>query len=182
MPERTHDRTSKIHTRTVEYVRLAPMRRFALSGLVVLVISLGGCGDDDDGNASSSTPTKTDAAALARVADKYMKALVSNDGRAACQTRTPEDRRELARLGGSCAKTFQAIFLTDDGRAAAVAFDGARARASGVEIRGDRARVPIFHPGQDRRVLVLLAQREDGRRWLLVDVPEGEDEAFMRGE
>lgn len=143
------------------------MRRITLAVFSVFAVGLLACGEEDAKRGGTGQTDRNDAEAITRVANKYVNALAAGDGRAACQTRSRAERRGLARLSGSCAKSFEAIEQAGKPGAAGVVFRQARARAAAIEIRGNRARVPIFRPGQERPTVVLKAQREKGR-WLLI--------------
>lgn len=119
--------------------------------------------------ASPRPAPSADAAAIVRVADKYVHGLGTGDFAAACQTRIRAERRQFARLAGSCPAAFRAIRRSPKGRGFGVLAHAA-ARAGTVRVRGDRATVQVFRPGQGQAALTLSLQHAGGR-WLLFDDP-----------
>ena len=80
---------------------------------------------------------------------RYLDAVVEHDWEAACETRSPDERKEFARMAGSCERMYKVLFEdkpTD-------LFDGSE--AGEVRIEGDVAGVDIHQIGQ----------RSPPRRW-----------------
>jgi hypothetical protein len=151
------------------------MRRAAavLAGLVLLAGCGGGKDGDDPGGDDRSEPAAktgadgraSDERQAADVAVEYVRSLVAEDWKAVCATRTEKERRELAKLAGTCESGMRAAFAD---RPVDV-FEGVR--AGDVRIRGDVAAVDLVQPGQKDPAITVSAVRENGR-WLLENVPE----------
>ena len=127
-----------------------------------------GCGSDDNDTRGTTTASpslsseKREAAAISR---RYLEAVVARDWGTACETRTRRERKDLARLGGTCERALAAAF---EGKSVKF-FQGAR--VGDVRIEHDKAGVDIVQPGQTEPVLTLVAVRDAGR-WRLEDVPD----------
>jgi hypothetical protein len=146
---------------------------------ICLAVGLSACGGGDSDQPDAATPS-ADAAAIVRVTDKYVKAFAAKDWRGVCQTRARDERRQFAQLGGSCVGAFKAIEAAGRADAAGDLLRRARARAAAVEVHGSHARVPLYQPGREKPVTTLFAERASGH-WLLVDVPDDEQEKFLDG-
>lgn len=138
----------------------------AIALLAVLAAATAGCGGgDSEQRALAAGDRAADERQAADVAVRYVRALAAHDWEAVCATRSTTERRELARLAGSCEEGMRAAFAN---RPVDVFAD---VRAGDVRVRGDLAAVDLVQPGQRRPALTLAAVRED-RRWLLEDVPD----------
>lgn len=96
---------------------------------------------------------------------RYLDAVVDHDSDAVCETRSRSERKEFARMAGSCERMYKVLFEdkpTD-------LFDGSE--AGEVRIEGDVAGVDIHQSGQEEHVTTLAVVRTDGG-WFLEDVPE----------
>ncbi len=139
----------------------------ALLAICVLIV---GCGSDDaepEAKAESqATPERSaDEQAAADMALRYLDAVVEHDWEAACETRSPDERKEFARMAGSCERMYKVLFEdkpTD-------LFDGSE--AGEVRIEGDVAGVDIHQSGQKEPATTLAVVRTDGG-WYLEDVPD----------
>ncbi len=138
-----------------------------------------GCGGDDEKKSdvapgavapaatsklNEAPSEKQEADPLRRVALKFARAVGTKDYRAACQTRTPAERRALTKAQGSCPAGFAAIAKTEAGKN----FDKlGNAAIIYVEKLGPEANVGV---GDADTALVYerLRARRIGGRWLLV--------------
>lgn len=140
---------------------------------VLLVFAAAGtaaCGSDDDAEAAAGfnrpagtvAPPPADAQALARLADKYLAAIGTQNFRAACQTRTLAEREAFARVAGSCPKAFATVSRTP-GAAELKTLARSRARVAAIGLDGSVARIPLSE-GDDVTITgTLTAKREGGR-------------------
>jgi hypothetical protein len=142
--------------------------------VALLVTALAtGCGGSGGGGASRSVANSRLGATLSRaekapaeLALRYFDAVVAKDWEAACATRSKAERAGMARVAGSCAKGFAALFEDKPVNL----FKGIEARV--VTIRGDTASVEIAQPGQP--TLDKVTAVREGGVWRLEDVPESE--------
>lgn len=163
----------------------------------VACLAVAGCGGDDDdadklpdisdapAQTQAPTPTQADTAppttergAVKRVADQYIEAFASSDERAACRTRTPLERQELAKSAGTCEDGFKAIFSSAAASGAADMFEGSEVPEDRITIRDDRAKMPLVKNGSTQ--LELYGLREGGR-WYVVSIPDGRADAYLAG-
>ena len=86
-----------------------------------------------------------------------------------CVTRASSDRKELARLAGTCEAAMSGSLKDQPVSLFQTAEIGARRR------RGDIIALDVVQPGQTAPVTTLLAAHE-GSEWLLVDLPD--DQSF----
>ena len=127
-----------------------------------------GCGSDEkekDGATAAKASLSPEAQEAATVSLRYLEAVVAEDWEAACETRSQRERKDLARLGGSCERALAAAF---EGKSVKLFAD---ARVGEVRIKSEKAGVDIVQPGQAEPVLTLVAVRDRGR-WRLEDVPD----------
>jgi hypothetical protein len=99
---------------------------------------------------------------VARVAESYYAALAKHDWKAACETRAPTERDELARGGRSCERALKDIM---EGRPGADRFF-AEVEIGDVRVTSDLARAEVVHPSQQEPMTELAAVRENGQ-WFL---------------
>jgi hypothetical protein len=118
----------------------------ALAGL------MSACGDD-----AETSPDGEEEQAAAVVLE-YIDALSARDWAGVCDTRTEQDRRELAITAGSCERAFQLLAKARPGLD--VAFQDAR--TGEVRIEGDVASVDVVQPGQTEPATTITAVRENG--------------------
>ena len=137
--------------------------RLALLGICAL---LAGCGSDDAEPATEAAPS-ADEKAAADVALRYIDAVVDKDWEAVCETRSPSERKEFARMAGSCERMYRVIFKEKP----AELFDGSE--AGEVRIEGDVAGVDIHQSGQRKPATTLAVVRTDGG-WYLEDMSDAE--------
>ena len=124
-----------------------------------VALALGACGS----TTSSSTSTRSgDEAEVARVAESYYTALAKHDWKAACETRAPAERDELARSGRSCERALEDIV---EGRPGADRFF-AEVEIGDVRVTADLARADVVHPRQQEPMTGLTAVRENSQ-WFL---------------
>jgi hypothetical protein len=135
--------------------------RLALLGICAL---LAGCGSDD---AEPAPEPSADEKAAADMALRYLEAVVDKDWEAVCETRSPSERKEFARMAGSCERMYKVIFKDKPTEL----FDGSE--AGEVRIEGDIAGVDIHQSGQKKPVTTLAVVRTDGG-WYLEDTSEAE--------
>ena len=141
---------------------------------VALGLVLAGCSEnavDDSARGVKPSPAAPDLdpaeQEAADVALRYIHAVAEEDWEAACATRTQEERAGMARLGGSCARGFEAIFK---GKPTTIF---ATIEAGDVRIKGDIAGVDLVQPGQTEPAVTLGVVRENGE-WLLEDMDDGD--------
>jgi hypothetical protein len=127
-----------------------------------VALALGACGGSDDEQGPSSSAGTGDEAEVARVAESYYTALAEHDWKAACETRAPTERDELARGGRSCERALEDIFK---GRPGADRFFAA-VEIGDVRVTGDLARAEVVHPSQQEPMTELAAVRENSQ-WFL---------------
>jgi hypothetical protein len=136
----------------------------------VFAVLAWGCGSDGTESearpAEEATPERSaDEAAAAEMAMRYLNAVTERDWETVCQTRSRRERKEFARLGGSCERMYEVIFKDDP----VDLFNGSE--AGDVRIEGDIAGVDIHQPGQKQPATTLAVVRTDGG-WYLEDVPD----------
>ncbi len=152
---------------------------------VLTTLALGACGQDDrpgraqaltapaaTAPAAATTPTPTsaeDVSAIVRVVRKYLHAFAVGDARAACQTRTYEERKAFAEDGFTC-PTAMGLVMRKVGPNRRL-FGRVSVDRKDVEVTGDAATVVVDFPGTDDaddRADPLTLLRDHGR-WLLYD-------------
>jgi hypothetical protein len=140
--------------------------------VLVGVFAVLACGCGSDGTESEARPAaeatpewSADEEAAAEIAMRYVNALTERDWETVCETRSRRERKEFARLGGSCERMYEALFKDRP----VDLFKGTE--AGDVRIEGDIAGVDIHHPGQKEPATTLAVVRTDGG-WYLEDVPD----------
>jgi hypothetical protein len=142
--------------------------------LLVLIAVVGvvsaGCGSGSEESAATpaaeATPQRSaDERAAAEMAIRYLNAVTERDWETVCETRSRRERKEFARLGGSCERMYDVIFKEKP----VDLFEGSE--AGDVRIEGDIAGVDIHQPGQEKPATTLAVVRTDGG-WYLEDVPD----------
>ena len=98
---------------------------------------------------------------------RYIDAVVDKDWEAVCETRSPSERKEFARMAGSCERLYRVIFKEKQ----AELFEGSE--AGEVRIEGDVAGVDIHQSGQAEPAATLAVVRTNGG-WYLEDIPDAE--------
>jgi len=107
-----------------------------------------------------------DELAAARVAVRYLNAMISGDYAGACATRTAGDRQQLAKVAGTCEAGFRAVEAS--GRLAAVKALFAGAKVTGFARRGNLIGVRVLTVAG--KTLKLAALKTAGG-WRLEDIP-----------
>jgi hypothetical protein len=136
--------------------------------LVGVCAVLAGCGSEEaEPEARAEAPERSaDEQAAAEMALRYLDAVVEKDWEAVCETRSRDERKEFARMAGSCERMYRVIFKDKPTEL----FDGSE--AGEVRIDGDVAGVDIHQKGQSEPATTLAVVRTDGG-WYLEDVPDG---------
>jgi hypothetical protein len=140
----------------------------ALAGVTLLLLWAGCGGSSTEGDADAEPkPTGTARSSaeeeVAAIAERYMRAVAAQDWAAACDTRSRRERRSLARTGGTCERTLEAVFR---GKPVDLFKD---AKARDVRIRGEIAGVDMHQPGQAQPAATLAAVLDVDGRWRLQD-------------
>lgn len=160
---------------TVQGVRVQIERGLLVLGAIASGGLLTACGDDSDKRAPSrqGAPASTqpvpeaERTQLANLAKSYFSAFAAHDWPAACRTRSPAERASLARIAGSCERSFELIL---NGRPGADQLF-VDATIGDIRVQGPLAGIDVVQPGQTKPAITLAAVKRDGR-WFLQDVAD----------